>query len=105
MAEYTLTTEAEDDLREIAAYTDRTWGRAQARRYATQLEAHFEALTTGAAVTRAAPQPLRSAIRVSRCGKHYVFSTREQQQLLIVAVLHENMDLMRRLSERLDEGS
>ncbi len=37
MAEYELTPDAENDLREIARYTTRTWGVAQTRKYKAAL--------------------------------------------------------------------
>ncbi len=45
----------------------------------------------------------RFDICVSRCEHHYVFAQmRENDVPLIVAVLHEKMDLLVRLRERLD---
>jgi len=44
----------------------------------------------------------RDDIRVSRCQHHYVFFVRDDDLgTLILAVLHENMDLLERLRQRL----
>lgn len=51
MHSYELSDEAEKDFREIARYTDRTWGREQAERYRRQLEKRFRAIAAGDAHT------------------------------------------------------
>ncbi len=44
----------------------------------------------------------REDFRVSRCQHHYVFFVREDDgSVLILAVLHENMDLLERFRDRL----
>ena len=70
-------------------------------RYGAFLEAHLEAIGTGKARTRIFLRR-RPELRVSRARRHYVFhQEREKQCPLILAVLHENMDLMTRLRARL----
>lgn len=102
MAECELSDEADEDLFSIALYTDRTWGRKQARRYAGQLDAHFAAITKGDALEKAVFEH-RADFRVSRCQHHYVFFVREREDdVLILAVLHENMNLIARFRERLE---
>jgi plasmid stabilization system protein ParE len=47
---------------------------------------------------------LYPALRMARCQHHYVFCLpRENAPALIVAILHERMDLMKRLVDRLNE--
>ena len=102
MPDYELTPDAEVDLHDIALYTLKTWGLEQADRYQAALETNFEAIGTGEIRTRPVFEH-RSDLRVSRCEHHYVFAQmREDDVPLILAVLHEKMDLMVRLSERLD---
>ena len=99
---YVLTDEAANDLRGIIRYTQRTWGAAQARRYALSLEK---------GIAQLADQPARfkdmsalyPALRMARCDHHYVFCVpRPNAPALIVAVLHERMDLIVRLADRLN---
>ena len=101
MVPYELTPDAERDLREIARYTLRQWGARQQRRYASLLEAGFRAL----AQRRIVPRPFSPAytdVLVSHCEHHYIFYLHpEGQKPHIVAVFHENMDLLARLAERL----
>lgn len=70
-------------------------------RYLSDLHEHFERIGRDEAHT-ATPLPRRSDVQVSRCQHHYVFSRhRSDAKPLIVAVLHENMDLITRLKRRL----
>jgi toxin ParE1/3/4 len=102
MAEYRLTLDAEDDLWEIARYTLTKWGETQQRRYETALLSCFEQLASKVAFARC-PLPHRPDIRQVRCGHHIVFAMDEPgAPTTIIAVLHENMDLMRRLRARLE---
>ena len=102
MSGYELTESAAGDLREIARYTVSTWGIEQARRYEALIEAHFQSLSGGNARTRVFLEH-RPELVVSRVEHHYVFHLiREKRRPLILAVLHENMDLMNRLRDRLD---
>ena len=102
MAEFEVSAGAADDLLSIALYTDRTWGRKQARKYATQLESHFEALTRVERQEKAVFGH-RDDFHVSRCQHHYVFFVRDEDaNVLVLAVLHENMDLLARFRERLE---
>jgi len=105
MPGYELTPDAEEDLLAIACYTIKTWGAEQADHYETALVACFEALGKGQARTTA-PVEHRPELRVCRCQHHYIFSLcAENAPPLIVAVLHENMDLLARLQGRLDQGA
>ena len=98
---YELTPTAEADLREIARYTLRQWGVRQQRRYARLLEACFRGIAESSArswdFSEQYPQ-----LRVTPCQHHYVFSLHpEGMKPRIIAVLHERMDLLTRIGERL----
>ena len=102
MADYELTPDADSDLLKIARYTIKTWGEEQAELYEGHLRSSFEAIARGKTRTRALLKS-RPDLLVSRCEHHYVFyRLRKGQTLLIIAVLHENMDLMNQLRERLN---
>jgi toxin ParE1/3/4 len=103
MPNYELAAAAEEDLRNISRYTISTWGREQAARYIAQLDTQFELIGDGRARTRSC-LPHRPELRVSRAKHHYIFFLeRETQCPLILAVLHEKMDLMTRLRQRLEQ--
>ena len=102
MPTYELTEAADSDIQAIARYTVATWGIEQARRYEAMLERHFQVIGREEARTREFLKH-RPELRVSRIKYHYVFHlVREKQYPLILAVLHQNMDLMNRLRHRLD---
>jgi plasmid stabilization system protein ParE len=98
---YVLTHDAEADVREIARYTRKEWGDAQVRRYATKLERGMVRLATGQGHFKDM-SAIYPALRMAHCEHHYLFCLpREQAPALVVAVLHERMDLMTRLADRL----
>jgi plasmid stabilization system protein ParE len=99
---YELTEEADADIQAIARYTISTWGIEQTQRYEALLEKHLRAIGQQKARTRVFLIH-RPELLVSRVGHHYVFhQARKNQCPLILAVLHENMDLINRLRARLD---
>lgn len=101
MPPYDLTPAAEADLREIARYTLHQWGARQQQRYARQLETCFRRIAAGRIRVRTFSEQYPQ-VRVARCQHHYVFYQHaEGQKPLIIAVLHEHMDLLARLSRRL----
>ena len=101
MPDYQLTPAAERDLVGVARYTLRTWGIDQARRYEVLLVACFETIASGQARSRELFKS-RPEIRFVPCENHYVFFTKPPgAPVLILAVLHERMDLVARLKQRL----
>lgn len=76
-------------------------GDAQARRYIADLEQGVARLAAGQGIFKDA-SALHPALRMARCTHHYVFCLpRENEPALIVAILHERMDLIARLADRL----
>ncbi len=102
MIAYTLTKAAETDLRAIIRYTRNQWGEAQVRRYIATLEQGIARLAAGEGAFKDM-SALFPALRMARCAHHYVFCLpRETAPALIVAIFHERMNLMTRLSSRLN---
>ena len=102
MTEYRLAPEAENDLAEIAIYTLERWGSDQVRRYEAGLIACIKAIASGTASVKH-PLPHRPEIVSLHCQHHYVLALlRPSEPTGIIAVLHEQMDLPRRLQERLN---
>ena len=98
---YVLHAGAEADLREIARYTRKQWGQTQARIYRDKLIQCIEGLASGSGIYKPFSTG-RHELRVARCQHHYVFVQQRQNALaLVVAVLHERMDLIERLKARL----
>ena len=103
MTAYILTAEAESDLRSVIRYTRTQWSAAQVRHYVSALERGMEDIAAGKVPFKDL-SALYPALRMARCQHHYFFCLpREHAPALIVAILHERMDLMRRLADRLNE--
>lgn len=104
MRPYDLTPSALDDLKEIARYTLTTWGKKQSLTYADLLEKHFCAIAARTAYGRTFSKRYPQ-ILVSRCEHHYIFYLHpEGKPPCILAILHERMDIVNRLKNRLDES-
>jgi toxin ParE1/3/4 len=98
---YILTNEAENDLREIIRYTRRKHGEKQVRTYVAGLRHCAEALVKGEGNLRNLPE-IHDRMRMVRCQHHYLFCImRDTQPPMIVAILHERMDMLQRLGNRL----
>ncbi|MFT0546140.1 type II toxin-antitoxin system RelE/ParE family toxin [Allopusillimonas ginsengisoli] len=101
MTDYILTAAAEADMRGIIRYTRKQWGDVQVRRYITELERGIARLAARQGAFRDM-SALYPALLMAHCEHHYVFCLpREHAPALIVAILHERMDLMARLADRL----
>lgn len=99
MKSYDLTLAAEEDLRGIWEYSCETWGIDQADRYLDQIEACCEAIGSDQARSKA-HDALPDDVRVHRCEHHYLFWLIGDRPI-ILAILHERMDLVNRLKDRL----
>jgi plasmid stabilization system protein ParE len=100
---YVLTDDAEADLRGIIRYTRKEWGAEQVRTYVAKLKADIARVAAGQGVFKEL-DALYPALRMARCEHHYVFCLpRQNAPALIVAILHERMDLMARLADRLND--
>ncbi len=98
---YVLTAAAETDLREIVRYTRKQWGDTQVRSYVAKLERAIARLAIGQGAYRDM-SALYPALRMLHCEHHYVFCLpREDAPALVIAILHERMDLMVQLARRL----
>ncbi|MFT5744447.1 MAG: toxin ParE1/3/4 [Paracoccaceae bacterium] len=99
MQSYDLTLAAEEDLRDIWRYTYETWGFEQAETYFDRIEACCEAV--GDRRTRAKTfDRLPDGVRIHRCERHYIVWL-EEDRPVVIAILHERMDFVQRLKDRL----
>lgn len=101
MLPYDITPAAAADLRGIARHTLDQWGPRQQQRYARQLETCCHAIGDRSAVSRTFSDRYPS-VQVMRCRHHYIFYVNPVgRNPLIIAFLHERMDLTTRLETRL----
>ena len=91
MGDYRLTSSAESDLAEIADYTIENFGIERARLYRGALEACFQTIADNPMLGREAYK-LAPKLRRHQHKSHVVFYLPENNDLLIVRVLHENRD-------------
>ncbi len=99
---YILTKGAESDLRDITHYTVAKWGTEQYRIYMAALEEKVEAVARGEGAFKDMSS-LMPGLRVATSGKHYIFCMpRSNAPAVILAILHERMDIISRLKSRLD---
>ncbi|MEX1666636.1 type II toxin-antitoxin system RelE/ParE family toxin [Zhongshania arctica] len=93
-----ITPEAESDLVDIWVYTCNEWGVDQADKYLDQLERGINQLIDypelGLDYSHVLP-----GYRQLHQEHHLVFYRLEKHYILIVRVLHENIDAPRRLAE------
>jgi len=98
---YVLTAAAEADLRSTIRYTRQKWGCVQVRDYMDKLERGIARLAAGQGAFKDLGA-LYPALHMAHCEHHYIFCLRrENAPPLIVAILHERMNLMTRLADRL----
>lgn len=98
---YVLTAAAEADVRSIIRYTRQQWGDAQVRAYMAKLDQGIARLAQGLDSYRDMSD-MHPGLRMARCEHHYAFCLeRDINPPLIVAILHERMDLIQRLGDRL----
>ena len=102
MLPYKLTPQAEEDIKEIARYTLKQWGKKQSMLYAGMLGNHFRKITAGSAHSRSFSEHYPQ-VKVSHCEHHYIFYIHpDKKPPVIIAVLHERMDMLARIENRLN---
>lgn len=98
---YALSAAAETDLREIIRYTRKQWSDAQARAYVTKLRRGIENVSGGQGPFKDMTA-LYPGLRMIHCEHHFIFCLpHKTAPALVVAILHERMDLMARVADRL----
>lgn len=96
---YELTLEAESDLIGIWLFGETRWGEARADRYQDELHDCFQRLADGFVKPRSVEG--LETVRFCHHQKHFVFFVEQVDMIVIIAVLHERMDLPTQLSKRL----
>ena len=99
MTSFHLSKDAEDDLRGIWHYTRNTWSEDQADRYLDKLESFCSRIVSGEVTAKTMPQ-VDPQLRFCHAGRHYVFWL-DLDEPIVIAFLHDRMDLVRHLKDRL----
>lgn len=92
-----ITAPALADIEDIATYTIRQWGEAQARTYLAQIDRTIHAISDQPELGTSR-YGVPAAIKGRKAGSHVVFYRREgAATLYILRILHESMDHGRHL--------
>ena len=97
--EYRLSDPAREDLVAIWAYSDEVWGPEQADRYQEELFECIRRLASDTPTVRRVPG-LEEVVTIA-CREHRIFARAGTPPLVIVAVLHQRLDMISRLKDRL----
>lgn len=103
MSFFRLTPSAKADLAQIHRYTRKQWGNEQAQRYSAQLKSDFVALASGKKSGRLLSE-LDAGLEVYLSQKHYILYLRYDNHIGILGVLHEKMDMLTRIKDRLEKN-
>jgi toxin ParE1/3/4 len=97
MTKYKLSNKAVSDLNDIWEYTNEKWSVNQAEKYYTQLIHTFREIAKYPNIGKEYSGIVK-AVMGFRIGRHIIFYQKlNEEEILIVRVLHEQMDLKNRV--------
>ncbi len=100
MARLIFTDEAKHDLLGIRQYTEKRWGKAQAKTYLQDIRSSLHLLSERPNLASKRDEDLGAGVLSYPCGSHMIYFQIEQDDLLVLAILHQNMVPERHLSLR-----
>jgi len=93
VGEFTLTRKARDDLKSIAAYTQRKWGKEQRRLYTRQFDDAFHLLSDTPALGNECDF-IKQGYRKFAIASHVIFYRGVgSSEIEVVRILHKRMDV------------
>ncbi len=92
MKRYRLAIEAEKDLENVFIYTIEKWGANQAYVYYQQIIEIFNSLLNQENLGSNADYVIKG-LRKIKVGKHFVYYIKSSDEILIIRILHQNMDV------------
>lgn len=93
MTGFTLSNKAKADLRQIATFTERRWGKEQRNLYLKQLDEAFHLLAERPQAGRTCDD-IKPGYRKFPQGNHLIFYRAGTQAAIhVVRILHETMDV------------
>ena len=99
MPKFSLTEKAKDDLKKIAHFTQKRWGKEQRNSYLKSLDDCFQQLGDNPAMGKSCAE-IKPGYYKFPTGSHVVYYRgNTEEQIEIVRVLHESMDVELQLSE------
>jgi toxin ParE1/3/4 len=91
MQNYKLTEAAKKDLREISAYTKKTWGEEQEKVYRETIRVALRIIANSPEIGQKREE-LAEGIRSFPVGNHISYYIEKNNQIIIVRILHPAMD-------------
>ena len=93
MKPFKLTVLAKSDLKDIALFTQRKWGREQRNVYLKQFDDSFWMLSENPDIGKSCDE-IRAGYRKFPQGSHVIFYKQtDSQEVLIIRILHKSMDV------------
>lgn len=93
MTSFTLTGKAKGDLKDIARFTQKRWGRDQRNKYLGMLDNNFHQLARNPTMGRDCSEIMPGYSKFPT-GSHVIYFRKRSTKLIeIVRVLHESMDV------------
>ena len=86
-----ITRPAQRNLSDIGAYTEKTWGAAQKKKYLGQIKRTLAALVAAPSLGTSR-EDIVEGLRSHSVGRHVVFYREAGGDLVISRVLHQRMD-------------
>jgi len=99
MKTFALTREAKQDLRKIAIYTERQWGKEKRLLYIKQFDDEFHFLAESPSIGKKCDH-IKTGYRKFPQGSHIIFYHEvSENNILIIRILHKNMDIDSKLRD------
>jgi len=97
MKAFDLTHEAKLDLRKIAIFTERQWGRKKRHLYIKKFDYEFHFLAESPSIGKKCDH-IKIGYRKFPQGSHIIFYREDiKSNILIIRILHKNMDVESKL--------
>lgn len=96
MANYLLSNNAVVDLRDIWSYGANQWDMTQADKYAIKIDKMCEFLFENPGIGKNRDE-IYTGLKSHPIGSHSIYYVEQDQTILVVRILHQNMDSERHL--------
>lgn len=100
-SDYNIHPHAEQQLVDIWSFSEQQWGSKQADKYIDDIYKQIKFASENFSLLKSLPKINLHDIKYFHCNRHYIFAQKPGKKLLILAVLHDSMDIPRRISETL----
>jgi len=96
MVNFKLTPAANNDLKDIARYTEHKWGREKRNQYLIALDSRFVWLGDNPEFGKSRDEIKEGYLSYPE-GRHVIFYRKVSEHIEILGILHQNMDFKQHL--------